>query len=108
VAAYSDRPEVQELQIFLSSATFATARVRLGDWVSANNGVDPSSYRDPVSALSARHLTDPSALVRYDASELMPAVVGSGAMPQQLTGWFAEFTPTKDVLDAIDLAWPVG
>ena len=106
VVAFADRPEVQEFQSFVSSATFATERARLGNWVSANNGVEPGSYRDAISALSARHLTDPTALVRFDASELMPAEVGSGAMFAQLTSWFAVNKPTKDVLDAIDLAWP--
>jgi alpha-glucoside transport system substrate-binding protein len=108
VAAFADRPEVQEFQTFLSSATFATERVRLGGWVSANNGVEPATYRDAISALSARHLTEPSALVRYDASELMPPEVGSGAAPVQLTEWFALNKPTKAVLDAIDLAWPAA
>jgi alpha-glucoside transport system substrate-binding protein len=108
VAAFADRPEVQQFQAFLSSATFATERVRLGGWVSANSGVDPTVYRDAISGLSARHLTDPSALVRLDASEQMPAEVGSGAAFAQLTDWFAVNKPTKDVLDAIDLAWPTS
>jgi alpha-glucoside transport system substrate-binding protein len=74
--------------------------------VSANNGVPLDDYTDAISKLSAQYLTDPNALFRFDASDLMPAAVGSGAEWTQLTAWFAENKPTKDVLDAIDAAWP--
>jgi len=108
VTAFSDKPEVQSFQNYLSSATFATAKVKLGGWVSANSGVDLSNYQDPISKLSAQYLTDSSALFRFDASDLMPAAVGAGAEWKQLTAWFAENKPTKDVLDAIDAAWPAS
>ena len=48
VTAFSDRPEVQAAQTFLSSPEFATAKASLGTWVSANSGVRrawPSSRR---------------------------------------------------------------
>jgi alpha-glucoside transport system substrate-binding protein len=108
VTAFSDKPEVQSFQTFLSSATFATLKVKGGGWVSANSGVDLSSYQDPISKLSAQYLTDSTALFRFDASDLMPAAVGAGAEWKQLTAWFAENKPTKDVLDAIDAAWPAS
>jgi alpha-glucoside transport system substrate-binding protein len=108
VTAFSDKPEVQSFQNFLSSDTFATAKVKLGGWVSANNGVDLGNYQDPISKLSASYLTDNTALFRFDASDLMPAAVGAGAEWKQLTAWFAENKPTKDVLDAIDAAWPAS
>ncbi|MDA8434474.1 MAG: ABC transporter substrate-binding protein [Actinomycetales bacterium] len=106
VTAFADRPEVKAFQTFLSSAEFATEKVKLGGWVSANSGVDLSNYQDPISKLSAQYLTDSTALFRFDASDLMPAAVGAGAEWKQLTAWFAENKPTKDVLDAIDAAWP--
>jgi alpha-glucoside transport system substrate-binding protein len=106
VTAFSDRPEVQAFQTFLSTPQWATLKVKLGGWASANNGVDLSAYSDPINKLSAQYLTDPNALFRFDASDLMPAAVGSGAEWKELTAWFAENKPTKDVLDAIDAAWP--
>jgi len=108
VTAFSDKPEVQSFQTFLSSALFASEKVKLGGWVSANSGVDLNLYTDPISKLSAQYLTDPNALFRFDASDLMPAAVGAGAEWTQLTAWFASNKPTKDVLDAIDAAWPAS
>ncbi len=106
VTAFADRPEVQSFQTFMSSPLFADIKVKEGGWVSANNGVPLDDYTDAISKLSAQYLTDPNALFRFDASDLMPAAVGSGAEWTQLTAWFAENKPTKDVLDAIDAAWP--
>jgi len=106
VTAFADRPEVQAFQTFLSTPLFHSIKVKEGGWVSANNGVPLTDYTDAISALSAKYLTDPNALFRFDASDLMPAAVGSGAEWTQLTAWFAENKPTKDVLDAIDAAWP--
>jgi alpha-glucoside transport system substrate-binding protein len=106
VTAFSDKPEVQAFQTFLSSDTFATEKVKGGGWVSANSGVPIDTYTDGISKLSAQYLTDSSALFRFDASDLMPAKVGAGAEWKELTAWFAEDKPTADVLTAIDAAWP--
>jgi alpha-glucoside transport system substrate-binding protein len=106
VTAFSDAPEVQAFQTFLSSDTFATEKVKGGGWVSANSGVPLDTYTDPISKLSAQYLTDSTALFRFDASDLMPAKVGAGAEWKELTAWFAEDKPTADVLTAIDAAWP--
>ena len=40
VAAFTDRPEVQAVQIYLASGEYANSRVKLGDWVSANKKLD--------------------------------------------------------------------
>ncbi|MBI1350988.1 MAG: extracellular solute-binding protein [Actinomycetales bacterium] len=107
--AFSDRPEVQAVQTYLSSPEYATARAaQPGGWVSANSGVPIDTYTDPISKLSAQFLTDPNGIFRFDASDLMPAAVGAGAEWTQMTAWFAEDKPTKDVLQAIDDAWPAS
>lgn len=109
--AFSDRPEVQAVQTYMSSPEYATARAIQGSnngggWVSANSGVDPSVYTNPIDALSVKYLTDANATFRFDASDLMPAAVGAGAEWTQMTAWFAEDKPTADVTAAIDAAWP--
>ena len=107
--AFSDRPEVQAVQTYLSSAEYATARVaQPGGWVSANSGVPLDTYTDAIAALSAKYLTDPSGVFRFDASDLMPAAVGAGAEWTQMTAWFAEDKSTQAVLQAIDAAWPAS
>ena len=108
VTAFSDRPEVQATQAFLSSAEFATAKASKGTWVSANSGVPLETYANPIDKLSAQYLTDPNGTFRFDASDLMPAAVGAGAEWKEMTAWFAEDKPTADVLKAIDAAWPAS
>ncbi len=108
VTAFADRPEVAAAQTFLSSAEFATAKAALGTWVSANSGVPLDTYANPIDKLSAQYLTDPNGTFRFDASDLMPAAVGAGAEWKEMTAWFAEDKPTKDVLAAIDAAWPAS
>ena len=67
------------MQTYLSTAEWATSRVKVvTGWVSANNGVDPSLYTDPIDQLSAKFLTDPNSTFRFDASDPMPAAVGAG------------------------------
>jgi alpha-glucoside transport system substrate-binding protein len=108
VTAFADRPEVQAVQAYLSSAEFATAKAGLGAWVSANSGVPLETYASPIDQLSAKFLTDPNGTFRFDASDLMPAAVGAGAFWKEMTAWFAENKPTKDVEAAIDAAWPAS
>jgi alpha-glucoside transport system substrate-binding protein len=107
VTAFSNRPEVQAVQSYLSSPDWASSRVKVATgWVSANNGVDKSLYTDPVDQLSAKYLTDPNATFRFDASDLMPAAVGSGSEWKEMTAWFSSNKSTADVLSGIDASWP--
>jgi alpha-glucoside transport system substrate-binding protein len=107
LAAFSDRPEVQAVQNYLSSSDWASSRVKTASgWVSANQGVDKSLYTDPIDQLSASKLTDPTATFRFDASDLMPAAVGSGQEWKSLTAWFAEGQSIQRVTADIDGAWP--
>ena len=108
VTAFADRPEVQQVQAYLSSAEWHTEKVKQGGgWVSGNSGVDIGAYGDqPIAVLSAKYLTDPNATLRFDASDLMPAAVGSGSFWTQMTAWFGENKDTKAVLQAIDASWP--
>jgi len=106
-AAFSDRPEVQAVQTYLSSPEWASSRVKVAPgWVSANSGVDQSLYTDPIDQISAKYLTDESATFRFDASDLMPAAIGSGEEWKQMTAWFAEGKSVDAVAKAIDAAWP--
>jgi len=107
VTAFSNRPEVQAVQNYLSTPDWATSRIKVATgWVSANNGADQSAYTDPIDKLSAKYLTDSSATFRFDASDLMPAAVGAGEEWKQMTAWFAEGRSIADVTKAIDQAWP--
>ncbi|MDX6227977.1 MAG: alpha-glucoside transport system substrate-binding protein [Frankiales bacterium] len=109
LTAFSNRPEVQAVQTYLSTSAWASSRVKVATgWVSANTGVDPALYTDPIDQLSAKFLTDPKVTFRFDASDLMPSAVGSGAEWKQFTAFFAENKSVDAVLKAIDSAWPTS
>jgi alpha-glucoside transport system substrate-binding protein len=107
VTAFSSRPEVQAVQNYLSTSAWAESRIQVAPgWVSANQGVDQSLYTDPIDKLSAQYLTKPDATFRFDASDLMPAAIGSGEEWKAFTSWFAQGWSIPQVTSDIDGAWP--
>jgi alpha-glucoside transport system substrate-binding protein len=107
VAFNSNAPTVA-VQTYLSTPLYATAKAKLGGWVSANNGVPLDSYASPVDRVSAQTLADPAATFRFDASDLMPAAVGAGSFWTQMTAWFATNISNQQVLKNIDATWPAS
>ena len=109
-AAFSKRPEVQELQNYLSTPQWAMNRIATagtsGGWLSANAGVPLSAYKNPLDQLSAKYLADKHSTFVFDASDAMPAAVGAGTEWTQLTSWFADGKSAADVAKAIDDSWP--
>lgn len=110
LVAFSDRPEVQAFQTFLSSDTWANEMIAAtpqGGWVTANTGADASVLTNPIDQLSMQILQDDKAVFRYDASDQMPAAVGTAAFWTNSTNWILGQS-TKDTLDAIEAAWPAS
>jgi len=107
VTAFADRPEVQAVQNYLSTPEWADSRIKVAPgWVSANTKVDQKLYTDPIDQLSAKYLANPSATFRFDASDAMPAAVGSGAEWKAMVDWFGSGMSIPDVAKEIDAAWP--
>ncbi|HEY4752788.1 MAG TPA: ABC transporter substrate-binding protein [Candidatus Limnocylindrales bacterium] len=107
VTAFSSDPAVQAVQNYLSSPEWADSRIKVAPgWVSANEKVDQTLYTDPIDQLSAKYLADPTATFRFDASDAMPAAVGSGAEWTEMVNWFGAGKSQVDVAKAIDAAWP--
>jgi alpha-glucoside transport system substrate-binding protein len=106
VAAFSDRPEVQAVQNFFSSAEWANLKAKEGNWISANTGLDVKNVDTAINKLSVEILQDPKAVFRFDGSDMMPAEVGAAAFWTEMTAWIANDKADKAVLDAIEKAWP--
>ena len=110
--AFSSKPEVAETQNYLSSPQYAANRLAQagssGGWISANNGVPLSAYKNALDALSAKYLSDKQGTFVFDASDAMPAAVGAGAMWTEFTNWFASGKSIADVAAAVDSAWPAS
>jgi alpha-glucoside transport system substrate-binding protein len=106
--AFSNRPEVQAFQTWLSTDTYANIRAKLapsGGWVSANKGLLKTSLASPIDQLAASLLQDPNAVFRFDGSDQMPAAVGSDAFWKQATQWITGQSTTATV-NKIEAAWP--
>ena len=107
VTAFSDRPEVQTVQTYLSSAEYANTKAEIGDWISANTGLDLANVANPIDKLSVETLQDPDSVFRFDASDLMPAAVGAGSFWQGMTEWI-NGSSTEDILLNIENSWPTS
>ena len=105
VGAFSNDTDTIKVQEFLSSPEWANARVKLGGVISANNGLDPASASSPILQQAITILQDPATTFRFDASDLMPGVVGAGAFWTGMVDWI-NGKSTEDVLSTIDASWP--
>jgi alpha-glucoside transport system substrate-binding protein len=104
-AAFAEREEVQQFQTYLSSDHWHAERASLGNFVSANKTVELDAYDSEVNRLSAEIFQDPEAVFRFDASDLMPAEVGTVAFWSGMVDWLTGAS-TQETLDSIQAAWP--
>ncbi|MFN3950224.1 ABC transporter substrate-binding protein [Microbacterium sp.] len=104
VAAFSEDESVQKVAEFMSTPEFADARVKLGGVISANKGADPSLASSEFLTEAMKTLQDPKTTVRFDASDLMPATVGSGSFWKGMVSWI-DGTPTDEVLSNIQAGY---
>ncbi|MGN7969251.1 ABC transporter substrate-binding protein [Microbacterium sp. 22296] len=104
VAAFSEDESVQKVVEFMSTPEFADARVKLGGVISANKGADPSLASSEFLTEAMKTLQDPNTTLRFDASDLMPATVGSGSFWKGMVSWI-DGTPTDQVLSDIQAGY---
>lgn len=109
IAAFASRPEVQAFQWYLTTAHWANnqSKVTGSSRISANKGLDAANVKDPILKLSVQILQDPKTVTRFDASDQMPAAVGSAAEWKQLTAWITG-QDDSTTLSSIDSAWPTS
>lgn len=106
VAAFNDEPATAATQAFLSSAEWANIRVSLGGVISANQGLDPSNASSPIGQASIEILQGEDTVFRFDASDLMPAAVGSASFWTGLNDWVMGSRTTEETVAHIDSTWP--
>ncbi|WP_309616129.1 ABC transporter substrate-binding protein [Salinibacterium sp.] len=105
VAAFSNDADTVKVQEYLSSPEWANSRVKLGGVISANKGLDPKSASSPILQQAIKVLQDPKTTFRFDASDLMPGVVGAGSFWTGMVDWI-NGKSTSEVLDNIEATWP--
>jgi alpha-glucoside transport system substrate-binding protein len=107
VGAFDDREEVQALQAYLSSDTWANNRVELGGVISANSGLDASVASSDLLTQSVEILQNPDTTFRFDGSDLMPGAVGADSFWTGIIDWIGGDS-TQDVVDAVEASWPAS
>ena len=105
VAAFSNDEHTIAVQEYLSSPEWANSRVSLGGVISANKGLDPENASSGILTQAIEILQGSETTFRFDASDLMPGVVGSAAFFTGMVDWI-NGTPTEQVLEGIEASWP--
>jgi alpha-glucoside transport system substrate-binding protein len=101
------RPEVKAVAEFLSTPQGTENWIKDGGAISANQSTPAAWYGDNYKLKIAADIVAKATALGFDASDIMPSVVGAGTEWKGLTDWIkASGTNTDAVLKAIDASWP--
>lgn len=103
---FSDRPEVRALMEHFATPDAIRGWLDVGGVVSPNRRVPLDWYTEYPTGELAELLHD-AEVFRFDASDAMPAEVGSGTFWNEMVEWIArEGEDTRGALGRIDASWP--
>jgi alpha-glucoside transport system substrate-binding protein len=114
-AAFNEDPDTMKVLAYMATPEYAELRQAkqteeleggLSGFLSAAMGQDPSVYQ-PLEQGFLEILNE-SELSRFDASDLMPADVGSGTFWTQGTSAVNGDVTAQQAADAIEASWPAG
>lgn len=104
-AAFNGEDEdTQAVMEFITSDQFGAEWAQAGGWLSPHSTFDGSNYADETTREIAQSAADAD-VFRFDASDLMPAEVGSGSFWSEMVKW-ENGQSSQDTLDAIEASWP--
>ena len=101
--AFDDRPAVERFMAYLATADSGRTWAREGGFVSQRVDVDLDAFYNDIDAAFAELLRDETTS-RFDASDTLPAEIGSGLLWQELTNWMNGSTTLDGVLASMDEA----
>lgn len=104
-AAFADRPEVMAVMEYFTKGEHLKTWIESGGAIAPQKDADLAWYGDDITRFVAKTIVDASA-VRFDASDLMPGAVGSGAEWKEFTSWISGKEDIDTALKNIDAAWP--
>lgn len=104
VVVFKDSPAVRTAVKCLTDPKALAQWAKLGGYISPNNAVAISSYPDPIAKMAARQLAaaGKANLVVGDASDLMPAKLGSDYEFTELQKWFQNPSQTSTILKQLE------
>jgi alpha-glucoside transport system substrate-binding protein len=101
----ADNQAAVETMKFLTSPEFGAEWAKGGGWLSPHKTFDESNYPDEITKTIAGFAADAD-VFRFDASDLMPAVVGAGTFWRGMAEWTSGEKDLDTVLSDIDDSWP--
>jgi hypothetical protein len=104
VETLTDTPQTRAIVRYLSQAISARVWVENGTYVSPHKSTDLDSYPDDFTRGYAEMLAEADT-IRFDASDMMPPVVGAGSFWRGMTEW-TEGRDARAVFREIDESWP--
>ena len=88
-AAFTDKPEAMAVMEWFTKGEHLKSWMAAGGAIAPQKDADPAWYgSDVISAFIGKTIQNASA-VRFDASDLMPGAVGSGAEWKEFTSWIS-------------------
>ena len=107
-ASFRDAPEVWAVMEYLNSPEYANARIAAqgGGFLTAVEGQDLSLYSPFEQGLV--DILSNATVVRFDASDLMPASVGSGTFWTAATDLVTGTLTPQEATDFVEESWPEG
>jgi alpha-glucoside transport system substrate-binding protein len=102
---FVDRPEVRALMEYFTTPQSASGWLQNGGALAAHLTATPDMYGQQIERGIATLVQDATSF-RFDASDLMPPEVGSGAEWTGLTDYVSGAADLDTVLKEIDAAWP--
>ncbi len=103
-AVTNDKPEVVAFLEYLATAEAAQYWAAAGGFLSPNSSVPLDWYPDEITRVQAEILTTAD-VFRFDASDLMPGVVGAGSFWTEVVNWVSG-QDLDTTLRNIDATWP--
>src|SRR5690606_6162157 len=101
---FNDRPEVRAVMEYLATPDAARGWIEAGGFISPNNAVPAEWYGNYVDQAQADILQNATTL-RFDASDLMPAEVGTGTFWSGMVEWVSG-EDMETVFQQIEDSWP--
>lgn len=108
IVMFNDRPEVRAVLQFLATPEGPKGWIDRGGFLAANANV-PSDWYTTYSDQQLGEIFSQATVVRFDASDSMPAEVGQGTFWSGMVEWIsAGGSNTDAVLADIEASWPEG
>jgi len=105
MSMFNDRPEVRALMEYFTTPESASGWLQNGGALAAHQTATPEMYGVDLERGIAELVAQATSF-RFDASDLMPAEVGSGSFWTGMTDYVSGAADLDTVLPEIDAAWP--